>query len=632
MEKKYDVFISYSRKDYLMDDEKTPAPEKIVSKILNVLDKHNISYWIDKEGMYSSVQFAAVIEEQISDARCFLFVSTQASNASRYTLGEVFTAVDYEKPIIPFRADDSKFGKGIGFHLRPLDHIEYFKTGGDAFDKLVASIKHIKAEQLYDQLIAEYKSIASEYKSKLRAKSDEMKSLGITPPADGMADEEALQKIKVKYEQKISICHAEKANLMETVQDLQQQLETAKSEAQEILHQSKATEDTLRDEIHEISFKLAETGKALAKKECKISSLEKSLSSTTDTLDNVQRELQKYKDAEAKQKAAEEARKKEEAEASKKAEIEARRKAEEEKKHVKSNVQQSDETLIPLGPNNLPSRYILNGKYQIVKVIGNGGFANTYLANHMNLRKYVAIKEYYPKFSCSRDGIDVRLEGDTAERFKQSFMKEAEILSRLNHPNIIKVFDCFEQNNTIYYAMEYVEGENLFQLRRKTNFSQQTIVNVLKSTANALTYIHSQGFVHGDIAPHNILLDKNSKLIKIIDVCAQTYSKQDDFSTTVIPPLVRLGYSAIERYSQGTLSVIKENDIYSLGALTYFLITGQRPPESSELLHSPEILETELAKFNAHSQLKRIVMEAMRVRHRDRVSLPTIIQYLNSIN
>lgn len=324
MEKKYDVFISYSRKDYLMDDEKTPDPGKIVSKILNVLDKHNISYWIDKEGMYSSVQFAAVIEEQISDARCFLFVSTQVSNASRYTLGEVFTAVEYGKPIIPFRADDSKFGKGIGFHLRPLDHIEYFKTGGEAFDKLVASIKHIKAEQLYDQLVAEYKSIASEYKAKLRAKSDEMKSLGITPPADGMADEEALQKIKFKYEQEMSRCQAEKANLMETVQNLQLQLESTKSDAQQILHQLKAKEEVLRDKIHEISFKLTESSKALTEKEHKLSSLEQSLSSTTNTLDNVQRELQKYKDAEAKQKAAEEARKK--------AEAEARRKAEEEKK------------------------------------------------------------------------------------------------------------------------------------------------------------------------------------------------------------------------------------------------------------------------------------------------------------
>lgn len=95
MEKKYDKFISYSRLDFLREDEKTPAPDKIVTKILTVLDAHNISYWIDKQGLYSSAQFAAVIEEQISDARCFLFVSTLASNTLKYTLGEVFTAVEY---------------------------------------------------------------------------------------------------------------------------------------------------------------------------------------------------------------------------------------------------------------------------------------------------------------------------------------------------------------------------------------------------------------------------------------------------------------------------------------------------------------------------------------------------------
>lgn len=237
MKTTYDVFISYSRKDYLKEDEQTPDPEKIVSKILTVLDANNISYWIDKKGMYSSAQFTALIEDQIFDARCFLFVSTQASNASTYTLGEVFTAVEYRKPIIPFRADDSKFGKGIGFHLRPLDHIEYFKTGEEAFIKLVDSVKHIKAEQLSDQLVAEYNSIVAEYKAKLHAKSKEMQALGINPPANSFGQspsEGEIKKIRFEYEAKLVKLQEEKDR---EIASLRKEL-TEKLKAQRILQSS----------------------------------------------------------------------------------------------------------------------------------------------------------------------------------------------------------------------------------------------------------------------------------------------------------------------------------------------------------------------------------------------------------
>lgn len=392
MEKEYDIFISYSRKDYLMDDGKTPAPDKIVSKILKVLDAHSISYWIDKEGMYSSVQFAAVIEEQIASARCFLFVSTQASNASKYTLGEVFTAVEYEKPIIPFRADDSPFGKGIGFHLRPLDHIEYFKTGEEAFDKLVSSVNHIKAEQLYDQLIAEYQNIVTEYKVKLHAKSEEMKSLGITPPTGGMADEEELQKIKFKHEQEISRCQAEKTSLMAKVQDLQHQLETAKYDAQQLSAQSKATEGSLRDKMNEITRQLTEVNKSLSLKEKKIASLQQQLSSATASLNSVQKELQVYKDAEAKQKAAEEAKRK--------AEEEARRKAEEAK-----GMAEEEETrgIIKVG----------NVEFKMIHVEG-----GTFTMGEGSGAHQVTLSSYYIGETPVTQALWKEVTGETPSRFK----------------------------------------------------------------------------------------------------------------------------------------------------------------------------------------------------------------------
>lgn len=200
MEEIKDIFISYSRKDYLMADEKTPDPEKIVSKILTVLDKNKISYWIDKEGMYASAQYTTLIEENISKARCFLYVSSKKSNTSPNTLGEIFTAVDFGKPIIVFRADSSRFGKGIGYHLRPLDHIEYFKTGDEAFSKLVSSIKKIKS------VLAEYNAICSGYKKKLSSITETMKTFGAKPAADFFTNEE----VRIEYEEKIAKYHEQK--------------------------------------------------------------------------------------------------------------------------------------------------------------------------------------------------------------------------------------------------------------------------------------------------------------------------------------------------------------------------------------------------------------------------------------
>lgn len=309
MEKKYDVFISYSRKDYLREDEKTPAPDKIVTKILTVLDAHNISYWIDKQGLYSSAQFAAVIEEQISNARCFLFVSTLASNTSKYTLGEVFTAVEYEKPIIPFRADDSKFGKGIGFHLRPLDHIEYFKTGEEAFIKLVNSIKHIKAEQLQDQLSAEYMAIVEEYKTKLRIKSDEMRANGLIPPSESLIDDDTIKRIKGEYKKKLETLQVQKEELANKVLELSStiaRIQEAAAEAKkkmecEIMDLKKGNKSLTEDNCYinnQLAAKEKEfyTHKTLLEKEKK--ELEAQLNFTKMKLDEVSAKLKKYQDKE----------------------------------------------------------------------------------------------------------------------------------------------------------------------------------------------------------------------------------------------------------------------------------------------------------------------------------------------
>ena len=134
---KYDVFISYSRKDYV-DENENVLPDSPVKAIMEFLDKNNISYWIDKEGIYSSSQFVELITQAIRDSKMLLFVSSKHSNTSDYTAGEVKEARDTGKAIIPMRIDDTPYSESYRILINMIDHIEFSKT--NAFPKLLNAI------------------------------------------------------------------------------------------------------------------------------------------------------------------------------------------------------------------------------------------------------------------------------------------------------------------------------------------------------------------------------------------------------------------------------------------------------------------------------------------------------------
>jgi len=141
MSMKYDVFISYSRKDYV-DSNQNLIPGNIVSKIKEFLQANNFTYWFDEEGIYSGDSFTEIIAGAIQDSEIFLFISTEASNASKWTTHELAVAKHLGKKTIPFRVDNSKYGKSILLYLAPLDYIDYEKNPNKAFDSLLATINH----------------------------------------------------------------------------------------------------------------------------------------------------------------------------------------------------------------------------------------------------------------------------------------------------------------------------------------------------------------------------------------------------------------------------------------------------------------------------------------------------------
>lgn len=140
------MFISYSRRDYV-DDNKQVIPGNIVSKIKDLFDANNISYWFDEACVFSGDAFAPMIARNIKASKIFLFISSEHSNASEWTSNEIATAHAYKKKIIPFRYDDSVYNDSVIIYIARLDYIEYRVNPDKALPRLLASIKSYLKEE-----------------------------------------------------------------------------------------------------------------------------------------------------------------------------------------------------------------------------------------------------------------------------------------------------------------------------------------------------------------------------------------------------------------------------------------------------------------------------------------------------
>ena len=143
-QKKYDVFISYSRKDYKKDD--VVIPENIVSKVKDSFKAADISYWFDEEGIYSGNVFPKKIYNSIKASRVFVFIASKNANQSDWTRKEIATANEFKKPIIPFRVDDSHYDEAVFLILVDLHYIAHYKTPDTSLDELVMAVKNTLEE------------------------------------------------------------------------------------------------------------------------------------------------------------------------------------------------------------------------------------------------------------------------------------------------------------------------------------------------------------------------------------------------------------------------------------------------------------------------------------------------------
>ena len=275
------------------------------------------------------------------------------------------------------------------------------------------------------------------------------------------------------------------------------------------------------------------------------------------------------------------------------------------------------------------------GKYRIEKVLGQGGFGITYLATQDILNRKVAIKEFFFKEFCEReDGTNTITLGTqsnkaTVEKFLKKFIKEAQTISALHHPNIVQIHDIFRENNTAYYVMEYIDGESLGDIVKIQGALPETkAVEIIKKVAVALDYIHTKNINHLDVKPNNIMVRHNDGEVILIDFgVAKQYDETTKEGTTTTPVGISHGYSPSEQYKRnGVSSFSPESDIYSLGATLYKLVTGITPPEAIE------VAQEGLPKMPSHISYacKSVIRKSMMLNKADRPH--NIAQFLNILN
>lgn len=248
---------------------------------------------------------------------------------------------------------------------------------------------------------------------------------------------------------------------------------------------------------------------------------------------------------------------------------------------------------------SLPIGYILSGKnntYKILDVLGQGSFGITYLAefNIISSDKnvvsiLVAIKEFFMHEINGRNSeiVTAGSKVELFEYYKNKFLAESQNLARLNHLNIIKVIDAFENNNTFYYVMEYVDAGSLDKKIQETGgLEEQEALTCIRQIGSALTYMHNQGMLHLDVKPSNIMTRSNGDYILIDFGLSKRYDENGDPESSTTVGIGTPGYAPLEQINRDKNTGFPVTmDVYALAATLYKILTGQRPPLPSHILN-----------------------------------------------
>lgn len=236
--------------------------------------------------------------------------------------------------------------------------------------------------------------------------------------------------------------------------------------------------------------------------------------------------------------------------------------------------------------SSLPVGTVLKGKYRIKSHLSSGGFGKTYLAEYGSRNTKVAIKEFFMNTANQReaDGVTVSVDRtkENADAFDSQlvkFKKEYERLKQINNVHVVKVHECFEENGTAYYVMEYVDGDDLKGRlqQRRIPYSEKTVRNYLRQILDGLSAIHSVGLLHLDIKPANIMVTARG-YVKLIDLGSSKDYMKGIGATLFTGMAITNRYAPSEQVDGSFEKLGPWTDFYALGATIYYLLTCNEIP------------------------------------------------------
>lgn len=270
---------------------------------------------------------------------------------------------------------------------------------------------------------------------------------------------------------------------------------------------------------------------------------------------------------------------------------------------------------------HLPPGTVLNGRYIIGKVLGEGGFGITYIGMDSTLSKRVAVKEYFPSgiaFRDSRTSCDVTVSQKTEALFSRgvnrSLFEAKSVAAFSDEEGIVDVQDCFQSNRTAYIVMDYLEGETLKEyVVRHGKFPFDALVTLMIPVMHALREMHKKGIIHRDISPDNIMYTVKGRL-KLMDFGSARDTSNENKQKTII---LKDGFAPEEQYrsnsEQGPFT-----DVYALCATIYACVTGQSPVSSQQRVAEDTLLPPSLLGADIRPSQEKALMHGLAVKAADR--------------
>ena len=242
-----------------------------------------------------------------------------------------------------------------------------------------------------------------------------------------------------------------------------------------------------------------------------------------------------------------------------------------------------------------PNTTLQGGKYRIERVLGQGGFGNTYVGYNTEFEETIAIKEFFMKGITERNETTCAVSVSNAdnvtqfEEQREKFKKEARRLRKLRNGHIVKVHDLFEENGTAYYVMDYIDGESLSERMKRIGkaLAETEVTSILKQVLEALREVHQNEIWHLDLKPGNIMLDKSGTAY-LIDFGASKQIRPNGSVTTSTALCYTPGYAPNEQIGQMYDRFGAWTDLYALGATAYNLLTNKKPPMAIDIEEDEE--------------------------------------------